>query len=407
MVEDTLRMRIERILPLGIVLLLTVIIILIPFYARWGNIGLIALGAASLLNSIYRKQMNFPPTFIYFLMATYAVRILWIVGTNDFLYGLRTLETELPLLSVPLIFIFFKLTNGATQFLGRVYVIMVLSIVVFSFFKLYSHFENSGQTVKEYLEMHFVTAQYYAQLNMLTWNSAHYSFLSVMIIYGLHILFNDGKKGLSYFIFLGIYVISSLAFFIFTGSKSGMALLIIAFAAYIFIKFRKILLSRYAMILGLCLAFFSVIYLFRFNVKDYLYKSDSQRYQFFTVSVEAWMQKPLLGYGTGSSKAIIQDMDFAEKIGFSKTEYEGNRANHPHNQYLSELLQFGFVGSIPLILFLVGAFLYSIKHENWILLNIMITFSLFMLVESPINSNKGLVPFVLLTCLYAYKKDEP
>ena len=383
---------------------LLMLILTLPFSPRWGSLSMIFLGLFGVINVLYTKKWIPPPYFIFFLIGAYGSRMLWLPSSHDLSFGLKCLETELPLLAIPIIFSLFKVTESTKSFLLAAFVLMAFCVMIYSFIQLFFYIQQSPYAFFEYMDIHFVTAQYYAQLNMLTWDFAHYSFLSVIVVYGLHLLIYRNSNTRLFRSFILVYIITAITFFIFTGSKSGLALLIISFVVYGSIRFRNVLAKKISIALLFSISMIALAYMSQLNIKEYLQKLDSQRYQFFAVSIEKLKESPLFGFGTGATKEIIQDIDFAEEVGFSRAVYEGKDANHPHNQYLSELLQFGIIGSIPLFSFLISGFITSYKDQNWELLNVIISVSVFMLVESPINSNKGVLPFVILVSLLADKE---
>lgn len=382
-------------------ILLALLILTLPFSPKLGNYLLILLSIVAVL--IYRvwRTPHHLPRFLYFLILCYLVRILWLIPADDFRYGLRTLETELPLAALPLIFVFVSLSQGATRRLSDTYVWMAFLMMVYSFATLFYYIQNSEYTIWNYWETHFITAQYYSMLNMLSWSYAHYSFLSLIVIYGLNLLVFRKKKHRLFIVFMCIYALLAWAFIIVAGSLAGMVIMGGCYTVYILIWIYTRWGSRPVAALAAAAMAILVTLLATIELPDRLSQLDPQRSQFFRVAYDAWLDRPLVGYGTGSQKSIIQDVDRAETLGIPRNTYSGKEANHPHNQFLTDLLQFGLIGTFPLVLFLTFSIHSSIKTRNWALLLTVLTAFAAMMVESPINSNKGLVPFVLLVCILA------
>jgi len=383
---------------------LCLVIVMIPFKPVWGSYTLILLSAIELYCLIRQKKWERPPTLFFLIALLFVVRLVGVLWTPD-LKNAGRLETEIPLLVIPLILSFSRPSQETIQFALRVFVSMTLAIILYSFVHLASYIAHSGYTLSEYIDVHFVTAQYYAQLNMLTWDFAHYSFLSVMIIYALHITIYSNKGGAWHWVFIIAFNGLALLFFIFTGSLAGQALFVISWVTYACVKLRRffsVKLIAAFVVIGIVSATWLIA---TPSGRRYLETKDIQRYHYTIVSLDAIKERPLFGHGTGATKAIIQDSLRAARLGFDGNVYEGKDANHPHNQYLTEAIQFGVIGMIPLLLFLGVSFYEACSRRNWTLLCIIVTLGFFMLVESPINSNKGVVPFVLLVCLLSYGKN--
>jgi hypothetical protein len=149
---------------------------------------------------------------------------------------------------------------------------------------------------------------------------------------------------------------------------------------------------------------FSVL-IFRYVREKRYSENDFTRYQYAVVAISAWKEKPILGLGTGSSKSVMRDIDFVKSLGFEETSRFNDHPaiTHPHNQFLNELLQFGIFGIVPLLWLVATIIQQSWKAQNYDFLLFGVVITLFMLIEAPFNSNKGVVPFALVTTLLAYR----
>jgi O-antigen ligase len=385
---------------------LCLLIVMIPFKPVWGSYSLILLSALELYCLLRQKKWERPPTLFFFVISLYFIRLLGVLWTDDLKAAGRPLETEISLLAIPLVLSLSRPSHETIQFALRVFVLMTLAVMTYSFVQLSIFIARSEYTLMEYIDVHFVTAQYYAQLNMLTWNFAHYSFLSVMIIYAQHILMYSKRRTMWYWVYFGAFSGLALLFFIFTGSLAGQALFVIAWITYAGVKLRRFFSMKLMGALFVVGVIGAIWLLATPAGKHYMETKDIQRYHYTMVALDAIKEKPLFGHGTGATGKIIQDSTRAAGLGFHGSIYEGKDANHPHNQYLTEAIQFGILGMLPLLIFLGISFRYACKRQNWILLCIIVTVGFFMLVESPVNSNKGVVPIVLLVSLLAWRSQD-
>lgn len=391
--------QIEQVLTYSIISLVVLLILTIPFTPKWGSLVLITLGVVGIFNVVYRRESFRAPLFFYFLAGAYVVRIVWLLRATDIAYGLKCLETESPLLAIPVIFSLFKLTDREKKFAADVFILMGFSIMIYSFFHLYAFILNSSYAFTDYLIAHLNNRKQFSEANMLNWRFALPSFLSVIIIYGFTLFFLDKRTTSRRTILLVIYACAAIVFIILSGSRFGLFMFVFAGFFCLTIRLSRSL-KRSALIVGVLVlvgAAFIMMFIPQSRSKAFYEKLDPLRIAQIERALGEWQKKPWLGYGTGSTKEVIRNVEW-EKI--------DQIFNHPHNQYLTELIQFGIIGSIPLMMFLITAFAFGIKTGNRELICILVLFSIFMLVESPINSNKGLVPFLVVVSLLVNNVDD-
>jgi O-antigen ligase len=222
------------------------------------------------------------------------------------------------------------------------------------------------------------------------WEFAHPSFLGAFMVYGMLMVIKLGTS-VKHKIVIFVYIVGLIIFSLLTGSRSNLVLLALSFGVlFVLNRCTKI---KQMILLG------SVIFLALIIGINNYDEIDSRRFQFAKIAISSIVDRPLLGYGTGSQKAIMNDTVHARDIGFVNTAALGLEVNHPHNQYLTELVQFGLIGSIPFFLFLFATIFNAYKDQNILFITLMIIIMAFMMVEAPINSNKGLIPLLLAIIL--------
>jgi O-antigen ligase len=373
---------------------LTLVIVAIPFRPVWGSYSIIILTVIAFTNAIFLKKFEKLPLFVYVLVIVFIVRILWIFRADDFSYAVGKLETEFGLFVFPLIFSLFRVTPEMKTLAVRVYALVMMSIMIYGFYRLGLYFQNSPYTFTEYTLFHLDPAWFwehsrnFAQ-SMLTWEWAHYSFINVMLIYGIHLLVYQESKTKLDKTLLPLYAVMAMLFLVYTGSRIGFIAYLSAAIGYALLSFKFVFKKRILFLGIVCvLAFAVTICLIKWGNKI-----EPIRYHYWSRAVDAIKINPYLGHGTGSAKFIMSEPEFEQKIGWT--------VNHPHNQYLTELLQFGFIGSIPLFAFFFLGIWHGLTFRDKALISIIITFMVFMITEAPVNTNKGLVPFVLLISILA------
>ncbi|HEY0740050.1 MAG TPA: O-antigen ligase family protein [Chryseosolibacter sp.] len=370
-------------------------IMCLPLSPRISNYTLIALGVLALGLAIVSRQKVKPlsPAF-YFLAAAYVVRVISIFHAENFPNAALALEIESTMVAIPLVFSLLPQTRTFVRISVWGFAAMCFLTMVYAFVQLGIYLNTTSPwSFAEYSYFHFhpkwfwINTRYFAQ-NMLTWDYAHYSFLSLMVIYGIHLIYALDAKTKVEKIFLVIYSLITFLFIVYTGSRIGMIVLICLALTYAFLA-KSDLLFRYWRA-GLVLIVGSIvgaIVLFLSIGKSL----DYVRHHFQWMAVKAFLEKPFFGYGTASGKELMRDPAFEEQIGYT--------VNHPHNQFLSELLQFGVLGSIPFFLFIAALFKQSLHQRNTALLALMISCVLLMLTESPLASNKGSMPMFTALCI--------
>lgn len=128
---------------------------------------------------------------------------------------------------------------------------------------------------------------------------------------------------------------------------------------------------------------------------------DSSRFNLWVVSWEAIKDKPLFGYGLGSSDNILHTPKFLQ---------EGRAVipkplNHAHNQFVTFLTEIGFIGFILLII-TIGIYLRRMA-QNRMMTMVLFIFGLcyVFLTESILQTSKPLFVlcflFILLTNMQA------
>ncbi|WP_299318416.1 O-antigen ligase family protein [uncultured Maribacter sp.] len=143
---------------------------------------------------------------------------------------------------------------------------------------------------------------------------------------------------------------------------------------------------------------FLITAIFLFSFIDYF---DSSRFDLWTVSWEAIKDKPLFGYGLGSSDNILHTPEFM---------HEGRGVipeslNHAHNQFITFLTEIGFIGLLLLII-TIGIYLRRMA-QNKTMTMVLFIFGLcyVFLTESILQTSKPLFVlcflFMMLTSIPA------
>jgi O-antigen ligase len=371
-------------------------IVAIPFNPRYVFWALIFLAIAALFTLAVDRQWTRPGRLVFMLMLMYMVRVIWFfVGTADMKYRLKYLEGESSLMLIPVIFLLLDITPNIRRCAILAFISMAFATIAFSFARLYQSVSNATESTSEFFKHYFENAQFNSLLHMINWEFGHYSFLGMIIIYGLIVLYwLRPLSRIGWLLGVIVYSIGAVAFVIFTGSRVCLLLLLVMPFLFALLErgyLRNLKLTALLAVIG-CAVLGWVF-------ARYYQQFDIMRYDMLVIGWNRFIEAPIMGHGTGS----LPELMHVELFEYNYT----TTVNHPHNQYLGELMQFGIVGTIPLLLFigfgitdgLVGGS--KCDHAT---VAMVISMALFMLIETPVHSNKGLVPFVLLVCLLSEGK---
>jgi O-antigen ligase len=390
-------MRIEKALLTAIRASTVIFIFSIPFAAKYVSYTMFLWGACALAYSVYLRQWNPPSILLCLIASAFIVRAVWVLVADDFSYGMRSLETEFSLIILPIIFLFLPKAGDVKVLAARAYIVMCLGVIVYSFIQLFIFLQDSPWTFAEFTKFHFeidsfwVNTRYFSY-GMLNWDTAHYSFLSAMFIYAASLFPIAIKKVKTRIVMTVVYLIITFLFIVYSGSRVGLVMMIVWIVAAAIFSIRPFF-ERKQLVIGAIVVSLLVVGTIVALKGDVYQRVDRTRYHYGRMAIDQWKERPMLGWGTGSGKELMHDEAFEDEIGYS--------VNHPHNQYLSELMQFGIIGALPLFAFLLGCIYVGVMDNAKPLLLTVVSVMVLMMVESPINSNKGIVPMMLVLCLTA------
>ncbi len=184
--------------------------------------------------------------------------------------------------------------------------------------------------------------------------------LSISFPIGLF-LFLKSKGFERYFAIIGLIVIAVSVYL--SGSRAGVLAIIVSTAILVFFetntlsKIKQYRMYRYLFVLTLLLLV-SASYLFYYQKKD----SANGRLLIWNVSCEMIKDKPILGHGYGSFQAKYMDYQAQYFIQNPNSKYSSlaDNVQHPFNEFIKALVEFGMVG----IIVLIAIFLYIFKRFN-------------------------------------------
>jgi O-antigen ligase len=123
---------------------------------------------------------------------------------------------------------------------------------------------------------------------------------------------------------------------------------------------------------------------------------DPVRIQLWETAMSSIKEKPLLGTGTGGMDAVMTSTELADKLGYP----EPMPFSYPHNQYLGEVMQFGFIGALVLFGTLIYLLVLALRKKDFLLQSLLLILFIFMFTEMPLDSHKGINFFLFFISLF-------
>jgi len=373
-------------------------------------------------NRLFKKQAIH--LFLYTTIALFFISAIWILAAENTDTAFKHFSRRVLFLILPLILCFFD-----RNLLGK--------IIKYSFNGLWAGCLLSGlYLLGKTLNIYFDSRSLY-QIGPDLFNYYHtyhnftahlqihptylgsYFYIAIVFVL-LHI--QKTKKHRLFFSSLLLFLII-IEFFI----NSRIILFLVLFTIFLFfiwflrVQFKKNKI-HFTIYLTSTLLFIGTLFLF---VKDtYIYYRFTKELQWETSKnvntkinkdnggdsrlarwssiIELIKDKPLIGYGTGNEKEVLERQFIKDGLTFSvENRYDS------HNLYLSYFIQFGLVGVIVFIIYLFGNICVSIKSKNILLGALTCSVLLISIFENFLNNNAGIVYvafFQNVLLLYSLKK---
>ena len=366
-------------------LLVLLFVICIPLKIAWSTFCTLLLCFYGIINAVLRQRINYKNPITYSFIAL--LLVLLIIGRPD---DYSSVEKQLSLLFFAVISATLTLPKSKIyEYYVHLFLFFNAIMVVSGISFLISLDDFYGVGIIDY----FKDIKNYS-INVRKWfYYDHAAFLSLFGLIGIpfaHSLYSEKKIDIK---LIYLYHILLFSFIALAGTRLCLFLYGIFLANMLFPKWnirRRVIinLSVYALFTTLLV----------FNIE----KIDKSRYQLWSVSWEAIKEKPLFGYGLNKSNDIINNMHYINKAGFSSTL----DLNHSHNQFLTFLLEIGFIG-LAAIVAILGFVTYKanlFKNRTFILF--LIGLGYMFLTESVLETSKPIYVICFLLLVITTLKDQ-
>jgi O-antigen ligase len=364
------------------------------------------------------------------LMACFVVYVVWLIGTDDFKTGFRELEKHITWILFPMIFSLSKFVRDsksvANAFKCFCLGCLFTALVCFAD-AIWRNYQTNGLSQ--------LLPELYTNFALVSIFDLHPTYLSLHIAFAYFIfLDNILYRKLTVKNLIIILLISVSVLFILFLLRARIVLLVFgALAVLYFLNYMRDHFSKKGtfmiaatIFLAACIGIGSLFFLdqtFKSRLSQMI-KFDTgnlvgsnaengvtQRVFLWGRSISAIKKAPLLGYGTGDGDAALQNeiITFANDptLNHSAQQIEAmvtiKELFNSHNQYMTDLLKFGVVGTIPFLLLIVLCAKKAYKQNDKLFAIFLILTVLTATTESILIRQKGIVFFAVFLILFSIR----
>jgi O-antigen ligase len=326
-------------------------------------------------------------TIFYVLCALYLINIIGLLYTIDFKHGIKRLDTTAILVLFPVVFSMIQFTKKNVALLLHLF---VWSVMVFCAFGLLSYATIVPELT---VNMVFRDSKFYAPLLMLWPAHPHPSYLSTILLMAvpvaLYLRYQDEKQITIVEMLLGVLL--PVVFTVLSGARVGMVIapVLLGLGYLFYCRFKPVF--KWGLVVAVIVALGLLLHLYP-KVDDHF--DDPIRVDLRKAAVSAIREKPVFGWGTGSAKQLIHSEERAHSLGI-EVPYDFNQF---HNQYLEDMVQFGILGILILLLLFGWILWIGVSEKNYLLLSLLAIYMLFCWTEAALFVSKGVVPFTFWAC---------
>ena len=376
--------------------LLMLFCFLLPLHPRVAVLVIIFLGINWLLSGrVYFnfKSFLFPIPILYF--SFYALHLIGLMYTSNWIEGIQRVETKLPLLIFPLILFSFpiKKPKGSSSIL-KSYIVGCLVASVYCFTNGFLKYLETGENWMAYKKLGSFLGFHP------TYFSMYLSFAFFIVLFFLiekikihSIKYKIGSGILAGWFFITILLLSSRMTILATTLILG-----ISFLTWMYFQ-QKIWQGIGIRFLAIALLFFSIKSIpsvgrrTQYTINSAVDKDSNKinsapRINLWNAAFTAIKENLIIGTGTGDMQ------DELVKI-YKERNYERALQDNfnPHSQYLQTMATLGMIGGILLLLYLMAPFWFAFQQKDYLYLLFLSLVMMSFLTESILQTQRGTLFF--------------
>jgi O-antigen ligase len=315
------------------------------------------------------KKLFFHPLFVFSVLI-FLVKLLYFLFSDE---KFAMIESSLPLLIFPVIFFLLPPDKQVFEAVCKISVLSYL-LITLSFIGSFSFwFFTTNMNFYEF--MYHKRSLYTNYLTYPFFEHPTFFSLNLCLIFPLIFVATNAIKMQKRKSLVLIILISAVIIFAtwLTGSRSGFLVAGIISVTLLLSQLNFNLMYKFGILFFAAIALYFSTSVFGVNIHD------STRKEMLEQAKYKIREKPFLGNGIG-------------RLEYSVEIYDHNGKHyHPHNQFYSELVKQGFVGALPLFLFIVAVIITTLyKKFNWLLFFWLLVYFPLMWIDAPLEYYGGI-----------------
>jgi O-antigen ligase len=370
--------------------LLGFLLLSFSFPDKWSPLVIIVLLIISLYIRI-KKKIGFKNYLMFFYLSIFAYYSIRLIGSPNFVSGIKFLEKNLIFIIAPIIII-----PSIIQSRDKLLKTFVIGFTIVCSYTMIMLLVDSLMGSNE--------NKWYFQ-NIETYGF-HSTYMAMYAVVSLLIL--DWCKTFRSKYVRILCIIINLLFIFFSASRVVLLVLLVLLImrAILFKKKKYIVFLSILVSMGVLAYAFSNDFRFKINQLstfkgfDYYdnndYGSVSLRVAKIQASYNVWQENLWFGVGTGGLKDELIKQYRSKEIECWPCS---QRRYNPHNQYLSLLAGYGIIGLVVFMLSIFFILYHAIINRNYLLIEILILFLITSLTESILERQKGILIFAVVLYL--------
>jgi O-antigen ligase len=404
----------------------------LPLDDRIVSLTILIWALTALLQGDYKISLSqFKHKYLYFALLFYFLLIcIWLFFSDDKIYALQHIETNLSLVLFP--FLFIISSDKIVKNIHLVFIAFILGNLLASFYcYLHAFYTNisvvQGQwnlRISFYEEFNHLSFWELVNRRICTFSYVflselkHSTYFAMYIVYSMCMIFYLYKRLKRKSAKIKILLIFLFLYFIFflylLQSRAGLVSLIIVGFIIIFNELYQSRRKTYFLILGVALVtglilIFSSTKLLHVidQTGNLLLKPDKSQIEGENDRFQMWYSiLPVIkeNFLTGVGPASVTDELMVQ---YAKNNFEiaiQYRLN-AHNQYLETVAGIGIPGLLILIFILFYPLLFSIQSRNYLLFFLIFLLSFNFMFESMLNRMAGIIFMMVFTGIFLFTKD--
>jgi O-antigen ligase len=364
---------------------------------KFEGVVVISFLAVSLALFLFNpKDRGILKTDFFITSALFFLFLISALLSNDISEGFKKIETMLSLLLFPLVFFIFL--GGSkldySKYKHIFFKTFFISNVLFSLlsFYLFSIYSSPKFSIKD--ASFFRSAV--SDIPLIGDHPTYISiFLSIAILIGIT-FYNFRKQRILYNILIAVGHLILTTLLILLMSKGVLIALFIALCILLRRKIKRIYIFSILILLLLGLVIPSANNRFKELLNNETYNtlnsenSTSIRVNILKCNYELIVNKPILGYGLGDVQGALDKCYSKKNYGFKIRKYNS------HNQYVFIWLSVGLIGIFIFIFTIFYYFKTAWINEDYLMLSIIIFYSVVFLFENVLSRQSGVILFAFI-----------